>query len=464
MVCTVGAMFEPSAAPGQEKSVAARCETCHADRAPEVSQSVHAALGCNACHEGEKSYPLTPDQARTWSTAGQAARPAFDHGPSFSGKPTRADTPNFCGDCHANVERMNPYGLRTDQLARYWTSGHGKTLRDKKDDRVAVCIDCHGSHDIRAGKDPASRTYPVNVVSTCGSCHTQASLMAEFGLHVEVVDEYRESVHGDLLLNRGDTGAPNCATCHGNHSATPPGFATVGAVCGQCHQHASLNFSKSIHSTQPEFDGCIQCHGGGEDRRGHLIERITKPTGVLIERYAHLLTTEPHPTPEQVTQSINPDPRKIIEHALPACGKCHDDPNEDESVRKLLTLLDDVAAAERRYVQTAAHLDRVGQGVLLVGSQRFAFEDAKTHLIELAPLQHTLDNKLVAAKVAELNTVCDQVSSELAELETGLQWRRRLLVPIWLFAVAFATACYVKYKRLKAEYVKPAGSAGGHHR
>jgi len=309
--------FAARQAVAQEGSVAAGCETCHADRGAELAHSVHASLGCHGCHGGEKTYALTPDEARVWSTSGTARRPSFDHGPSFSGKPARAAVPDFCGTCHADVERMNPYGLHVDQLARYWTSGHGKTLRNNKDDRVAVCIDCHGSHDVRSGKDPASRTYPINVVSMCASCHERADLMAEFNLHAEVVDEYRRSVHGDLLLNQGDTGAPNCATCHGNHSATPPGFATVGAVCGQCHQHAALNFSKSIHSTLPEFNGCVQCHGGGEDRHAHLIERITKPVGILIGRYAQLLTTEPHPTPQQVTQSINPDPRKIIDHTLP---------------------------------------------------------------------------------------------------------------------------------------------------
>ena len=46
----------------------------------------------------------------------------FDHGTPFHGKPPRADIPSLCGDCHANVTRMNPFGLRTDQLTRYWTS------------------------------------------------------------------------------------------------------------------------------------------------------------------------------------------------------------------------------------------------------------------------------------------------------------------------------------------------------
>jgi hypothetical protein len=97
----------------------------------------------------------------------------------------------------------------------------------------------------------------------------------------------------------------------------------------------------------------------------------------------------------------------------------------------------------------------MGQGVLLVDNQRFKFEDAKTHLIELAPLQHTLDNSLVEEKVAELNTICDEVNRELDDLEEGLRLRHKLLLPIWAFAIFFGSVLYIKYKRLKRAWVKP---------
>ncbi len=89
----------------------------------------------------------------------------------------------------------------------------------------------------------------------------------------------------------------------------------------------------------------------------------------------------------------------------------------------------------------------------MVDAQRFRFEDAKTHLIELAPLQHTLDNSVVGEHVEELNAVCAQVNAELDGLEAGLRRRHLALIPIWLFALLFAGACYAKYKQLKALHV-----------
>ncbi len=434
---------------------AAQCQTCHPGQHDELAKSVHRALSCQECHAGAASYAVGADRLATFVSRADGSGMTFDHGASFMGKPTRSEIPDRCGNCHADVERMNPYGLRTDQLARYWTSNHGKRLKDEGDERVAVCVDCHGSHDIMFSHEPQSKTYPLNVPDTCGTCHADATLMADYDLPVEVLDEYRMSVHGRLLFEQEDTGAPTCATCHGNHSAMPPGFATVGAVCGQCHEHAAKDFATSIHADQEEHKGCVQCHGGGEDRHFHLIERITKPGGILLQRYAHLLSTEPDPSAEQITKAIHAEPKQIITHALPTCMECHEDLEDDESLPKLFGLLDEIAAAERYFVETARRLNETGKGVLLVDNQRFRFEDAKTHLIELAPLQHTLDNSLVAAKVTELTAVCDEVNADLEELEAGLRWRHTLLYPIWAFALFFATIVYVKYKQLKHIWVKP---------
>jgi len=430
------------------------CADCHVEQAAELVRSVHEALSCQECHGGASSYPVSGEEVASYAGAGRGAA-TFDHGVEFTGKAKRAEVPNLCGECHANVERMNPFGLRTDQLARYRTSGHGKTLATRGNDRVAVCTDCHGAHEIRHGRDPESRTYPLNVPDTCAVCHADAELMEEFGHSPAQVEEYRDSVHGELLFEHHDTGAPTCASCHGNHSAIPPGFATVGAVCGQCHQHAAKAFSTSVHASLPEHKGCVQCHGGGAGKHFHHIQRITKPPGIMIQRYAELLVTEPRPTTARVTAAIHPDPKRIVEQALPTCMDCHEELEDDESLPKLFNLLDEIAKAEEYYVRTGNRLSEVEKGVLLVDSQKFKFQDAKTHLIGLAPLQHTLNNSLVAEAVAELNGVCDEIHAELDSLENGLRWRHRLLIPIWLFAVFFGTALYVKFKQLKRRYVVP---------
>jgi hypothetical protein len=159
--------------------------------------------------------------------------------------------------------------------------------------------------------------------------------MAQYELSAEVVTEYRQSVHGRLLYELKDTGAPTCASCHDNHAAVPPGFADVGQVCGKCHTATAEHFSKSVHASLEGFKGCVQCHGGGPGSHSHLIEKITKPAGVMLQRYAHLLQSHPTPTAEQITAAIHEDPKQLINRVLPRAAIATT-VDEDESLQKRL--------------------------------------------------------------------------------------------------------------------------------
>jgi predicted CXXCH cytochrome family protein len=75
--------------------------------------------------------------------------------------------------------------------------------------------------------------------------------------------EYRTSVHGRALLERGDLGAPACNTCHGNHAASPPGVAQVSRSCSLCHSANASLFDGSKHKhtfDEHNWPECGQCH------------------------------------------------------------------------------------------------------------------------------------------------------------------------------------------------------------
>ena len=145
---------------------------------------------------------------------------------------------------------------------------HGKRLA-AGDVAVANCVDCHGVHDIREVRDALSPVHPLRLPETCARCHADAGHMAKYKIETNQFDEYRTERALEALAKRGDLSAPSCASCHGNHGATPPQVSSVAAVCGTCHVLFEDLYNKSPH--QPVFAamggaGCIVCHGKHEIR------------------------------------------------------------------------------------------------------------------------------------------------------------------------------------------------------
>lgn len=474
LVVALVAAHGARAAAGQ--SLQAACADCHAPQAAEFAASVHhAAVRCQDCHGGEVSYWLDFEQRRAYAeprAPGAASRPAFDHGASFRGKAKRSEVPERCGTCHADVERMNPFGLRTDQLAAYWVSGHGKRLKREGDEKVAVCIDCHGTHDVLRHDDPRSRTHVRNIPDTCARCHADAALMAPYNLSTTVVAEYRASVHGRNLLERGDAGSPNCATCHGSHAAAPPGYLEVGHVCGKCHQQIEEYFLQSVHGRVPVMARCVGCHGKGGDRRNHEIGEASPAPEVLLALYAELRAADPR-DPEALASRFH-ERVDGLGGALSfreVCLNCHGEKVRrshgeffQSTDRTALEKGSELSAALRKaqfeYVRIAERVARAGRGVLLVQDEAVRVEDVKTELMALYAFLHTLNTVEAAQRAAKLHDIVAEIDGALDSKEAGLTWRYRALMPIWAFILVFAFLMYRKFLALKHQYVRTTGPVG----
>jgi hypothetical protein len=237
------------------------CITCHSALEGKFAQpaklfpsDVHhrAGLGCADCHGGDPK---------------DMSMNAMSPAKGFRGVPKKGQIPEFCGHCHSDssyMRRFNP-GLRTDQLSQYWTSVHGERLK-QGDAKVATCVDCHSVHNILAVSDTQAPVYPTNVATTCGHCHSNAAYMKDYKIPTDQVAQYQKSVHAQTLA-QGDTSAPTCSTCHGNHGATPPGVSSVANVCGTCHVMNEQLFEKSPHQAafaKMGLPGCVQCHSNHE--------------------------------------------------------------------------------------------------------------------------------------------------------------------------------------------------------
>jgi hypothetical protein len=184
-----------------------------------------------------------------------------------------------CGKCHGDAEKS------------YATSAHGK-LHAKGNKEVPGCEGCHGKHDIRKPGNPESRTFRLNIVATCLSCHKDRALEARYS-HLpdhKLIAAYEQSVHGMALKKAGLMGSAVCSDCHGNHAILPadqPKSAThrqnIPTLCGKCHPGILEQYEKSVHGKGmrggiADSPVCTDCHGE------HMIARPSDPSSPVNAR------------------------------------------------------------------------------------------------------------------------------------------------------------------------------------
>jgi hypothetical protein len=306
----------PAACFAQTTPAKGSCVECHsAFPAPtgvteeQWATDVHSQEGltCASCHGGD------PNDA--------SPEGAMNKKVGFRGKPKRNEIPALCAKCHSDGAYMRQYNpsLRTDQLAQYQTSVHGKRLA-KDDTKVAVCIDCHSVHGIRPARDPRSTVNPLNVANTCSGCHSDAAYMKDYKIKTDQFAGYSVSVHHEAMAVRGDLSAPTCTTCHGNHGAAPPGVASVENVCSTCHVFQAQLFDTSPHKAAFAAMGtasCITCHSN---------HRIVHPTDKFIGTSEGAVCTNCHASADA---------------GFTAAGRIHDDLTKlDESLQRSDEVLD----------------------------------------------------------------------------------------------------------------------------
>lgn len=335
-----------------------------------LAEDIHRnmGLGCEDCHGGDPGIGFEDGDPEL----------AMNPAKGYKAPPGRSRIPEFCGNCHSDVEYMKRYNprLSTDQLKLYKTSVHGKGLYNRKDTKVAICTDCHGVHGILPSSDSRSGVFHANIPKTCKSCHSDESHMRGYKyrgkqIPIDQYDEYSMSVHGILVLEKGDNSAPACNDCHGNHGATPPSLASVSAACGECHANNRDFFNGSPHKIpwkEMDLPECEQCHGN------HYIQAVTD------------------------------DLLGVSEDAI--CLDCHDETSAGYKTAQSMSMsIDSLIYSIAEAENVVEEAERKGvEG----GQARFDLGAAKDDLTRVRSVIHTFDQEQVKEiTTAGINTAVD---------------------------------------------------------
>jgi len=303
---------------GKPIASCADCHTMHAIRkisdAPTAERKAFAEATCARCHAAEDSTYRTSTHGQAVASGVTGAPTCIDchqgHSilaPSDTLSATnRRNVAAMCLKCHVdNPEVQSQVGPSATFVESYQNSVHARAMRNGKEE-AATCIDCHGSHDLLKGSDPASHVSRKNIAATCGACHP------------DVADEYQESIHGTSFA-RGVTAAATCTDCHGEHNIlspkdtnSPTSAKNISTqVCSPCH--ASVKLTSKFGLPTGRFKSYADSYHGLANEAG----------SVVVANCASCHGVHNIKPSSDSTSTIYPG------NLVKTCGKCHPGANEN---------------------------------------------------------------------------------------------------------------------------------------
>jgi cytochrome b subunit of formate dehydrogenase/nitrate/TMAO reductase-like tetraheme cytochrome c subunit len=270
---------------GRGTATCADCHTAHAIvklSADSLSTRRQFALDvCTKCHGAVHDTYMKSDHGKAFAAGVKGAPSCIDcHGEhevlspdSALAQTSRLNRSKICLRCHADEAGVRArVGPSVGFISSYENSVHAHAVSGGND-AAATCTDCHGSHSMLKGSNPASTVSKNNIAATCGQCHS------------DIREQYEGSIHGKTLAS-GVQASATCTDCHGEHNIlspkdihSPVAAKNVSAqVCSPCHASVKLtqkyglaadrfqSFSDSYHglagkSGSIEVANCASCHG-----------------------------------------------------------------------------------------------------------------------------------------------------------------------------------------------------------
>lgn len=276
-------------------------------------------VAVGAAPAGEQPQPPANDDCL--ACHGESTAKRANETPVFVDQKTfeqSTHSPMACVDCHTDLAKLAEYPhadalakvrcatCHDDISSKYHDSIHARA-RERAGLIVAPgCADCHGSHDIKAHTDTASRVYRATIPATCTKCHAGIKPHYDAGIHA-------------AALKQGNPRAPVCIDCHTAHAIqradTETWRLSVTRECGTCHTEVVDSFLRTFHGKVTELGftrvaACADCHGA------HDILPASNPASMISP--ARLVSTcqkchaganerfvqyDPHPNPHNYARS-----------------------------------------------------------------------------------------------------------------------------------------------------------------
>lgn len=363
---------------------------------------------------------------------------------------------------------------------------------DIHSERGFGCVACHGGDATvpgLAGMDPArgfvGKPEPSEIPALCGRCHSDAAFMRRYNpsLRVDQVAEYQTSVHGQRLIQFGDTNVATCASCHQAHSIKPPSDPLssvhplrVAGTCGGCHADQTHmepydiptdqleRYQRSIHWQTMTEQGdlsaptCNDCHGNhgaappGISWVGNVCGQCHAMMAELFAQSLHARLFTFMGQPGCATCHGNHDIPAASDEMLglgegAVCSRCHtSEVGGGAGAAQMRRLIDSLGVA---LDTTSAILTRAEQAGMEVSEAQFDLNGARDALVRARTAVHAFKVDAVRDEVGEGVAVAAQARGRGLDALDELSFRRKGLAVSVVIIVALITGLVLKIHQLE---------------
>ena len=211
-------------------------------------------------------------------------------------------SPDSCGLCHAEQEAL-------------WKSSYHAQHYNDDPRKYPTCVTCHDPH-FKGKKELMGETaYKQEIVLTCSKCH-QAD-----------IETYVHSTHYRRLEEDGDNRAPSCVDCHESHIILKPSDPrsrvhanNISITCDECHP----GHRASLHKEPGEkvsAASCTFCHTGHQTDMTSILNVVYKAGGIFNKcNYCHDEHTGDNG--DQILAHSQIMDSKLAGHEV-NCSECH---------------------------------------------------------------------------------------------------------------------------------------------
>jgi predicted CXXCH cytochrome family protein len=354
------------------------------------------------------------------------------------------------------------------------------------------CVACHGGNANTTGldgMDPASgflgKPQGAALLDVCGRCHSDAAFMRQYNpsLRVDQVQEYVSSVHGQRLVQFGDSAVATCASCHPAHHIKPPSDPEssvhplrVIETCGSCHadeQHMEPygipvdqreKYLRSIHWEIMTVGGdlsaptCNDCHGNhgaappGVSWVGNVCGQCHSVMAGKFAESRHAQTFALLGVPGCAVCHNNHEITRASDSLLgldsgAVCARCHSASDGGGAVAGSMRNLID--SLRTNYEEAEAILSQAEQAGMEVSQAQFDLEAAYTALVSARAAVHGFDVIDVSGQVQEGLAIAAQAHQRGEEALGGLRFRRLGLVVSVTIILAVIAGLVLKIRQLE---------------